>query len=328
MNGAPPVTESAGHLPVMRTEMLEALAPCDGGLYLDGTFGGGGYSTAILAAARCQVVALDRDPAAIARGTALRSHFLERLRLIEGRFGEMASLLPAHGIDALDGVALDLGASSFQLDEPARGFSFRADGPLDMRMSACGESAADLVNGADEATLAQILRDFGEERRARAIARAIVERRREAPILTTGAFAALVRSVVGRGTDGLDPATRSFQALRIAVNDELGELTRGLAGAERLLRPKGRLVVISFHSLEDRCVKRFLNARGRPPRLPSRHQPVATATKSPQPSFTLLTLRALRPTSEECAYNPRARSARLRAAERTAARPFAEREAA
>lgn len=316
-----------GHAPVMRAEVIEALAPHAEGLYVDGTFGGGGYTAAILGAAPCRVIAFDRDPDAIARGRALLEKAAGRLELIEGRFGDMGALLRAHGVEAVDGVALDLGVSSLQLDQPERGFSFRFDGPLDMRMEKSGPSAADLVNRASEAELARLIAELGEERRARAIARAIVKRRADAPINRTGELAEIVRQVVRRGEHGVDPATRTFQALRIAVNDELGELERGLEAAERLLRPRGRLVVVAFHSLEDRCVKRFLKARATPAPAPSRHLP-PLATKPPQATFRLLHGQALRPTSQECTANPRARSARLRAAERTEAPIWSERRAA
>ena len=301
-----------GHIPVMAAEMLAALAPRDGGRYLDATFGGGGYSRAILTAARCSVVALDRDPDAIARGEALLAAFAPRLSLHAGRFGALAELLAAEGIAELDGAVFDLGVSSFQLNDPARGFSFRADGPLDMRMDRAGRTAAELLARLDARALAELLSAFGEERAARRVARAIVAARTEAPILTTGRLAAVIRAALPPDPGGIDPATRSFQALRIAVNDELGELDRGLDQAARLLAPGGRLVVVSFHSLEDRPVKRFmLDASGRAP-APSRHDPRGLGTR-PAPRFRLLTPRALRPGAAETASNPRARSARLRA---------------
>jgi 16S rRNA (cytosine1402-N4)-methyltransferase len=316
-----------GHAPVMRVEVIEALAPRADGLYVDGTFGGGGYTRAILAAAACRVIALDRDPDAIARGRSLLETAAGRLELVLGCFGDMDTLLRARGVEAVDGVALDLGVSSQQIDQPERGFSFRFDGPLDMRMAKTGPSAADLVNQTSEEELARLIGELGEERRARAIARAIVERRADAPISRTSELAEIVRRVVRRGEHGVDPATRTFQALRIAVNDELGELERGLEAAERLLRPSGRLVVVAFHSLEDRCVKRFLKTRATPAPSPSRHLP-PLATKPPQASFRLLHGQALRPTTQECTANPRARSARLRAAERTEAPVWSERRAA
>jgi len=306
---------TTGHIPVLRAEMLAALAPRDGGVYLDATFGGGGYSAAILDAARCTVFAIDRDPDAIARGAALAARHAPRLRLIQGRFGDLVELLAVEGVGALDGVVFDLGVSSFQLDEPARGFSFRADGPLDMRMERSGPTAADLVNTLDVRALADVLHEFGEERAARRIARAIVAARAEAPIETTSRLAAIIRAVLPPDRSGIDPATRSFQALRIRVNDEISEIERALAAAASLLAPGGRLVVVAFHSLEDRPVKRFMvEAAGRAP-APSRHDPRGLLAR-PTPRFRLATARALRPGSAECAANPRARSARLRALER------------
>ncbi len=311
----------SGHHPVMLTEVLRTLAPRDGGRYADGTFGGGGYSAAILQAASCTVWAIDRDPDAIARGAALAARFPGRLHLIEGCFGDMLPLLAGAGVRALDGVVLDFGVSSFQLDDPARGFSFRADGPLDMRMGREGPTAADLVNRLPEAELADLLFAFGEERRARRIARAIVAARAASPILTTARLAAIVRSVVPPDASGIHPATRSFQALRIRVNDELGEIERGLDQAARLLAPGGRLVVVAFHSLEDRIVKRFMQAAaGRQP-APSRHDPsrLAGGSVPTVSAYRLLTPKPVRPGEAEIAANPRARSARLRAIQRESA---------
>jgi len=303
-----------GHIPVLLPEVLAQLAPRDGATYLDGTFGGGGYAEAILTAARCTLYAIDRDPAAIARGAALAARFPGRLHLIQGRFGDMLRLLAGAGVHALDGVVLDLGVSSFQLDEAERGFSFRADGPLDMRMDRSGPSAADLVNTLAERELADILFELGEERLARRIARAIVAARAEAPITTTLRLADIIRAVVPKDASGIDPATRSFQALRIRVNDELGEISRALEQAVNLLNPGGRLVVVCFHSLEDRIVKHFMQtAAGRAP-APSRHDPRSLAPRQAA-RFRLLTPRAVRPGASESASNPRARSARLRALE-------------
>jgi 16S rRNA (cytosine1402-N4)-methyltransferase len=320
------------HRPVLLAEVLRLLAPVDGGIYVDGTFGAGGYSSAILESADCRVLGIDRDPRAIADGATLTDRFAGRLTLIEGRFGEMTDLLAAEGVAAADGVALDLGVSSMQLDEAERGFSFRAAGPLDMRMSREGPSAADLVNGLPEAELADILFRYGEEKRSRAIARAIIRRRGQAPITRTDELAAVVHSVTGpkrpgRGQSAIDPATRSFQALRIAVNDELGELDRGLVGAEALLRPGGRLAVVSFHSLEDRRVKQFLRQRsGRSPQA-SRHLPAGGREMAP--SFRRCPGDEAVAGEAEVAHNPRARSARLRGAERSEAPPWgAMREAA
>jgi 16S rRNA (cytosine1402-N4)-methyltransferase len=300
----------------MLKEVVATLAPRDDATYLDCTFGGGGYAAAILdSAPRCTLYAMDRDPDAIARGAALAARYAPRLHLIEGRFGDMLEHLAARGVTALDGVVMDLGVSSFQLDQAERGFSFRADGPLDMRMEKSGPSAADLVNTLPEAELADILFRLGEERFARRIAKAIVERRKVQPFTTTGDLAALVRSKVPRDPSGIDGATRAFQALRLAVNDELGEVERGLAAAARLLAPGGRLVVVAFHSLEDRIAKRFMaEAAGRSGGA-SRHDPGSLAARA-APRFRLLTPRALRPGEAETRMNPRARSARLRAVER------------
>lgn len=305
------------HVPVMVREVVAALQPRAGARYLDGTFGAGGYSTALLDIAPCHVIALDRDPDAIAAGQALAEHYGDRLRLIEGRFGDMIELLAAEGVDDVDGVTLDLGVSSMQLDEVHRGFSFRASGPLDMRMERSGSSAADLVNEADEAELADIIWRYGEERRSRRVARAIIEARRDKRIETTGELAEIVRRAVGpQGRDGSDPATRTFQALRIAVNDELGELERGLLGAGQMLAPGGRLAVVSFHSLEDRAVKDFVRSRaGRVP-APSRHLP---PLESRPAELRDLTRKPTLPSPAEVAANPRARSARLRVAEKIAA---------
>ena len=306
---------TGGHVPVLAREVIDALQPRDGGRYIDGTFGAGGYTAAMLDRADCQVIAIDRDPDAIAAGQALATRYAPRLRLIEGRFGDMAELLSAEGVEDVDGVALDLGVSSMQFDRSERGFSFRNSGPLDMRMEKSGPSAADLVNEADEAELADVIWRYGEERRSRRVARAIVEARKVKRIETTGELAEIVRRAVGPSAkDESDPATRAFQALRIAVNDELGELERGLAAAESVLAPGGRLAVVSFHSLEDRAVKEFVRARaGRTP-SPSRHAPPRAAER--EATLRDLTRRPVLPTESEVAANPRARSARLRAAEK------------
>ena len=316
----------SGHIPVMKEAMLSLIAPRDGGIYVDGTFGGGGYSRALLEAASCVVYGIDRDAAALRAGGALATRFDGRLILLHGRFAEMASLLAPHGVNAVDGIVLDLGLSSGQLDDASRGFSFRLDGPLDMRMDRDdpGPTASDLVNGGTEAELATVIAGFGEERRARVIARAIVTARAEAPITRTGELAEIVRRVAARRPHGgIDPATRTFQALRIRVNDEIGEIERGLQQIERLLRPGGRAIVVSFHSLEDRPVKRFFSERSGQ-RQPNRHEPHA-AMNLPDPTFRLLTRRARKPDKPEVSANPRARSARLRAAERTDAPPRHER---
>jgi 16S rRNA (cytosine1402-N4)-methyltransferase len=309
-----------GHTPVLLNEVIEVLRPRDGGIYVDGTFGAGGYAMAILESAQCRVWGIDRDPAAVARGAALAERFSGRLVVIEGCFGQMDRLLGDEGLSLVNGIALDLGVSSPQIDAPERGFSFRFDGPLDMRMAGTGSdsgpSAAEVVNDLTEAELAELIYRYGEERRSRQVARAIVAARREKPIERTLELAEIVRRVVRRAADGRDPATRTFQALRIYVNDELGELERGLAAAERLLSPDGRLAVVAFHSLEDRIAKDFLATRSGQGAGVSRHLP---AVERPAPSFEHLFKRAKRPDAVECAANPRARSARLRAARRTAA---------
>ena len=319
----------AGHLPVMVGQALADLAPADGEVFVDGTFGGGGFSRAILEAADCTVWSIDRDTEAVDRGARLATEFGGRLTVLEGRFGDMADLLRGHGISAVDGIVLDLGVSSFQLDDPRRGFSFQADGPLDMRMGRDGPSAADAVNSLPERELARIIYEYGEERLSRSIARAIVSARAEDAIETTAALAEIVRRAVarrtgqrakGRGRARLDPATRTFQALRIYVNDELGELARGLCAAEALLKPGGRLVVIAFHSLEDRSVKSFFSARCGSRARPSRHQPSLPSrgtAREAAPTFHLLHRGMVRPSAAEVTRNPRARSARMRAAIRT-----------
>jgi 16S rRNA (cytosine1402-N4)-methyltransferase len=299
----------------MLTEMLAALAPRDGASYVDGTFGAGGYSQAILDVARCSVWAIDRDAAVAAIGREMEQANAGRFALLCGRFGDMLPLLRHHGVERVDGVAMDLGVSSMQLDQPQRGFSFRADGPLDMRMSQSGPSAADVVNNFEERALTEIIRDLGEERFARRVARAIVTARDLAPITRTEQLADIVRRAVPRAKDGIDPATRTFMALRLHVNDELGEIDRGLQAAEELLVPGGRLVVVSFHSLEDRIVKRFMQARSRSSHGVSRHTP--QPGDRPLPSFKLVHRRALAPGEAEIRSNPRARSAKLRTAERT-----------
>jgi 16S rRNA (cytosine1402-N4)-methyltransferase len=300
----------SGHLPVMLNEVLEMLSPRDGAHYVDGTFGGGGYASAILEAADCKVLGIDRDPAAIARGQALVERFGGRLTLVQGEFSRMDEFAKAS-----DGVVLDLGVSSFQFDQPERGFSFRADGPLDMRMSREGETAADFVNRATHSELASVIARLGEEKNARRIASAIIAAR---PVTGTAQLADIVAQAQGPAAQRLaiHPATRTFQALRIHVNDELGELERGLDAALNILRPQGRLVVVSFHSLEDRMVKQFLSRRSTAAPRASRHAPM---TASAKPAFELLTSRPRTPSAEEIGRNPRARSAKLRAGLRLAA---------
>lgn len=316
----------APHIPVLAAEVVAALAPRDGAVYVDGTFGAGGYARRLLDAALCTVWGIDRDPAAVARGADLAARFPGRLTVLRGRFGEMDRLLAGHGVAAVEGVALDIGVSSPQIDDPERGFSFRFDGPLDMRMGSDGPTAADVVNTAAEADLADIVWRYGEERHSRRVARAIVARRKDQPITRTLELAEIVRAVVPKSKDGIDPATRTFQALRVHVNDELGELDRGLRAAERLLAPGGRLAVVSFHSLEDRAVKEFLRVRSGNAPAPSRHLPAPVA--GPAPTFRLIDRSGVTPSAEEARANPRARSARLRTAERTPAPAWIEGEAA
>lgn len=309
---------SMPHVPVLLKEVLDTLNPRDGGIYVDGTFGAGGYARGILEAADCAVWGIDRDPDVLHRARAMEAEFQGRLTVVPGRFGDMFELLSARGVAGVDGVALDLGVSSMQLDQGERGFSFQADGPLDMRMEQRGPSAADAVNELGEEELANIIYEYGEERRSRHVAHAIVQARAEQPITRTRQLADIVRRVVKKSKDGIDPATRTFQGLRIYVNDELGEVDRGLAGAEKLLAPGGRLAVVSFHSLEDKRIKAFLNERSGNVPNPSRHLPDA-GPKGPAPTFRLLKKGAIKPGADESRANPRARSSRLRAAERTEA---------
>ncbi len=308
---------TAPHVPVLLSEVVSALAPKAGAIFVDGTFGAGGYSRALLDAADCRVFGIDRDPSAVARGEELAKRYDGRLTVLAGRFGDMDRLLADRGVTTVDGVALDLGVSSMQIDQAERGFSFQKDGPLDMRMEKAGASAADMVNSLPEADLADILWRFGEERHSRRLARAIVADRRTQPFTSTRQLAELVRRIVPRSKDGIDPATRTFQGLRIAVNDELGEVDRGLAAAERLLSAGGRLAVVSFHSLEDRAVKDFLKLRSGAEARPSRHLPISAPPHAA--SFRLLTKKPVAPGPAEMSVNARARSSRLRAAERTAA---------
>ncbi len=311
---------TGAHIPVMLHEVVEALSPRDGAVYVDGTFGAGGYTRAFLESADCTVIAIDRDPAAKARAEALQSEFGPRLIFVYGCFGDALELVQGAGYDKVDGFVLDIGVSSFQIDEALRGFSFREDGPLDMRMdNSTGITAADIVNTYDETDLANLLYQLGDERHSRKIARRIVAAREEKKFETTHELAELIRTVIPRThKDKVDPATRSFQALRIAVNDELGELARGLNAAQALLKSGGRLVVVSFHSLEDGIVKTFLYERsGRVPSA-SRHLPqVPTGTSSPL--FHLEQRKALAPSDAEVSANPRSRSAKLRWAIRTEA---------
>ena len=314
-------THSRRHIPVLLSEVLQSLNPQDGELIIDGTFGAGGYTSAILDAAPCRVLAFDRDPRAIAAAAELLQRYAGRLTLIESPFSDMEDIaredLREHSGGFVDGVVLDIGVSSMQLDEAERGFSFQSDGPLDMRMSASGMSAADFVNTGDEEDIANVIYQLGDEKRSRAIARAILKHRADRPYTRTLELADTVLHVFhGRRPDGKHPATRTFQALRIHVNDELGELARGLSAAECILKPGGRLVVVTFHSLEDRIVKKFFASRtGKEPGV-SRHMPLQSIKLS-EPSFRFLNSRPLTPSKGELDLNPRARSARLRWAVRT-----------
>lgn len=311
----------APHVPVLLDEVLDALAVRDGAAYVDGTFGAGGYTLAILGRAGCTVYAIDRDPNAAAAGRALPEAKTGRLVLMEGRFGDMDALLAERGVNQVDGVALDIGVSSMQIDQAERGFSFAKDGPLDMRMEQSGPSAADVVNHADEEEIANILYRLGEERQSRRIARAIVAARIDKPFERTLELAGLVAKTIRKSSDGIHPATRTFQALRIHVNDELGELERGLVAAEKVLAPGGRLAVVTFHSLEDRVVKTFLKERSGDVPSPSRHLP--QLANGPAATFTLLGRKAVTAGADEVAQNPRSRSAKLRAAIRTEAPAWA-----
>ena len=303
------------HIPVLGRQAVEMLKPHDGGIYVDATFGAGGYSRAILEIAGTRVIGIDRDRSAVTAGFDLVDRSDGRLTLVEDRFSNLAEICAAQGVNSVDGVVMDVGVSSMQLDEADRGFSFRLGGPLDMRMGHDGPTAADVIAKASEADLASIIYIFGAERHSRGVARAIVAARKQAPVVTTRALADIVAKVVWSKPNEIHPATRTFQALRIFVNEELDELHLALSAAERVLKPGGRLVVVSFHSLEDRIVKNFLVERARAVGG-SRHLPeIAQAA----PSFSILTKRPLTPDEAEIAANPRARSAKLRAAERTAA---------
>jgi len=309
-----PITDP-DHIPVLCNEVVDALSLKKNSIIVDGTFGAGGYAVAILKAADCTIYAIDRDPEARIRAGRLAEQHPGRLHFLEGRCGDMAGLLSDAGIERVDGVTLDLGISSMQIDDSSRGFSFLRDGPLDMRMEQSGMSAADVVNTLSEGDLADIIFTYGEERYARRIAKAIVSARADRPFSRTVHLADVIRSTIRRAHDGIDPATRTFQALRIYVNDELGELERGLQAAEGLLNPGGRLAVVSFHSLEDRIVKKFIKERSTARARPSRHIPQPETNA--HATFELVVRRAIRPTKAEVRANTRARSARLRVAQRT-----------
>jgi 16S rRNA (cytosine1402-N4)-methyltransferase len=314
MSDAGLANPAAPHVPVMASEALAALAVAPGGLYLDGTFGAGGYTRAILEAGG-RVLALDRDPTAIAAGESLVAASGGRLDLAQTRFSRMEQAAHERNLGPFDGVVLDIGVSSMQLDQAERGFSFRFDGPLDMRMERKGRSAADVVNELEQDALADILYLYGEERASRRIARAIVIERAKAPITTTRVLAEIITRANPGKPHEIHPATRSFQALRIAVNEELDELTLALQAAERLLRPGGKLAVVSFHSLEDRIAKHFFASRSGRGRAPSRLLPGEIAP--PPPTFRILMGQPVTASARECVENPRARSAKLRWAERT-----------
>ena len=308
----------APHVPVLVSDVIAALAIRGGETVVDGTFGAGGYTRAMLSAGAGRVIGFDRDPDAIASGRSLVPDLIDsgRLDLVEQNFSQMDRVLAERGIGQVDAIALDIGVSSMQLDRPERGFSFQGDGPLDMRMSKSGMTAAEFLNSADEADIARVLRDYGEEPRARAIARAIGAAR---PVERTAELAAIVRRAAGfRPGQKSDPATRTFQAIRIHLNAELDELEQGLDAAERALKPGGRLAVVTFHSLEDRIVKRFLRERSGATPAGSRHRPAVTDPV--EPTFERVA-KPVSPSERELAANPRARSARLRSAVRTSARP-------
>lgn len=313
MSAAAPSPRDAPHLPVLLDEVIDGLAIADGETHVDATFGAGGYTRAMIAAG-ARVIAFDRDPDAIANGRALEAESGDTLTLVAADFSAMENELAALDAVPVDGVTMDIGVSSMQLDQAARGFSFQSDGPLDMRMSQSGPSAADFVNEADEAEIADVLYNYGEERQSRRVARAIVAAR---PITRTSELANIIRKSLGhKPHDKKDPATRSFQAIRIHVNRELGELVDGLEAAERVLKPGGRLAVVTFHSLEDRLVKQFFRERSGSQPAGSRHRPELGAVRAP--SFDK-PARAVRASESELARNPRARSATLRVARRTAA---------
>jgi 16S rRNA (cytosine1402-N4)-methyltransferase len=316
----PPEDEVVRHVPVLGREAIDHLAPRDGGVYVDATFGAGGYSRAILKIPGTKVIGIDRDRSAIAGGFGLVDSSGGRLTLVEDRFSNLEDVCKAQGAAHVDGVVMDVGVSSMQLDRSERGFSFRLNGPLDMRMASSGPTAADVIAKASETDLANIIYILGEERHSRGVARAIVAARREAPITTTRALADIVSRVVRSKPNEIHPATRTFQALRIFVNEELDELHAALVAAEHVLKPGGRLVVVSFHSLEDRIVKNFLNERGKRGGG-SRHLPEAEQS---EPSFDILTKRPVVADEDEIASNPRARSAKLRAAQRTDAPALSE----
>ncbi|WP_020592605.1 16S rRNA (cytosine(1402)-N(4))-methyltransferase RsmH [Kiloniella laminariae] len=326
MTSRPPIiAQQEGHYSVMLPEIIAALAPKEGECFVDGTFGAGGYSRAILQQAPCKVFGIDRDPTALQRAAEFEETKAGHLVPLAGCFGDMQQLLENIGISSVDGIVLDLGVSSMQLDQAERGFSFQEDGPLDMRMdgpeSTLRQPVSHVVNTYGEKELADILYKYGEEKKSRLIARAIVTDRVEKPFETTLQLAGLIRRLLktkpNKDGKSIHPATRSFQALRIFVNDELGELERGLAAAEQLLAPGGRLAVVSFHSLEDRIVKNFLRERSGGTPQGSRHTPTVEPSALRKAPFDLPTKKAIPPSDDECRENPRSRSAKLRVAIRT-----------
>ncbi len=304
------------HYPVMLPEVLDALAPKDGGVYVDGTFGAGGYTAAILDAADCVVLAIDRDASAVDRAVVFKEKYGERFTFLRGCFGGVRQLLDNAGVGRVDGFVLDVGVSSMQIDEADRGFSFRFDGPLDMRMDMQGgQTAADIVNTYEQDELADLIYEYGEERKSRWIAKKIIEARQVKPFSTTFELADVIREAIPRTyKDKIDPATRTFQALRIAVNDELGELERALESSEHVLVQGGRLVVVSFHSLEDGRVKRYMREKSQANAPSSRHMPFVEVED--ESVFDLLSRKAIKPSEKEVAENARSRSARLRCAVR------------
>jgi 16S rRNA (cytosine1402-N4)-methyltransferase len=308
------------HQPVLLKEVLELLGPKDHGIYVDATFGRGGYTQAFLEAASCQVLALDRDAQAIEAGQPLTDHYKGRLTLAHARFSELLNVAALHGIQSVQGIVFDLGVSSPQLDEASRGFSFQQEGPLDMRMGLNKQTAADVVNSAPEKLLADIFWHYGGERRSRALARAIVADRQTLPFTTTQQLASLARRVVKQDASGIDAATRTFQGLRIYINNELEELWEGLCASETLLAPGGVLVVVSFHSGEDAFVKDYFLILGGHRKAPQTQEMLTPRL----PSFRCLQRKPLRSSLEECKRNPRARSARLRWGERTTAPGWAD----
>lgn len=309
------MTQTAAHLPVMLNEVIATLSPKDGEVYVDGTFGAGGYSRAILDSANCRVIGIDRDMSALDKANDMKEAYGDRLLLVHGAFGDVKSHLAELGFEKIDGFVLDIGVSSMQIDQPERGFSFRFDGPLDMRMdTSSGQSASEVVMQTKEDDLANLIYKYGEERLSRRIAKEIVKARAEMPIAQTAQLAEIVRACVPRSSkDGIDPATRTFQALRIAVNDELGELERALSAAPEILNEGGRLIVVSFHSLEDRIVKNTFKALTGRTSSASRHSLEVSPQDQIKPSFSAFNRKPILPTQDEIKVNARARSAKLRA---------------